>query len=125
MNFIEMKFTNPVLAEIFGSNNASDGLFDTNGTVDRKFNIDDAVPPKNTEDFISIFFCVLEKNSEVPAGENFAKAKESIYKDTVLRLSDVVHGFGDIELTISIDSVNEQGNNVNKKSVTKISRNKN
>ena len=125
MNFIEMNFSNPVLCGIFKKHGISEGLFSNDGTVNAHFGIESAKPPVSLSSFISLFFDVLEKTPDFPKGQDFDSAKGGIFRDTVLSLSEVMKGFSDITVTISIDGTNEKGQPINTKSVTKIEKNKN
>lgn len=112
-NYAEMKFENQVLAEILHI--AEYGKY--NLKLDT---VEPAESPKNAEDVLSMLFALLEKNPDTPAGRVYMGNQTEILHRTMLNLSEVINGFGNIEVTITTTTEDAEGNILETKAVTNI-----
>ncbi|MDE5772693.1 MAG: hypothetical protein K2I06_13915 [Ruminococcus sp.] len=112
-NYAEIKFENPVLAEIL---HVSDF-----GKYDLK--LDTVVPaesPRNAVDVLNMLFVLLEKNPDTPAGRVYMANREEILHRTMNSLSDVIDRFSNIKVAITTTTTDEEGNTLETKAVTNI-----
>ncbi|MDE6665049.1 MAG: hypothetical protein K2K14_02520 [Ruminococcus sp.] len=112
-NYVEIRFENPVLAEILD--------ISKNGKFDLKLDtVEPAKSPKNVEDVISMLFSLLEKNPDTPESRVYMGNQADILRRTVLGLSDIVNAFGDIEVVITYTEKAPDGSETETRAVTNI-----
>ncbi len=112
-NYVEIRFENPVLAEILD--------ISKNGKYDLKLDtVEPAKSPKNVEDVISMLFSLLEKNPDTPESRVYMGNQADILRRTVLGLSDIVNAFGNIEVVITSTEKAPDGSETETRAVTNI-----
>ncbi len=104
-NYAEIKFVNPVLIDIFqhyAENSVLASFVSENGEISMKFRLSQSEQeaPKSCEQVLSLLFALLESNSESPIGKVYEQNRTEILRETVLRLSHVLDGFGTVKLTM-------------------------
>lgn len=112
-NYVEIKFENEILADIL---HISDF-----GKYSLKLDsVTPAQSPRNVVDVLSMLFLLLEKNPDTPAGRVYMGNQQEILHRTMLSLSEVINSFGNIEVTVTTTSEDDEGNLIEKKAVTNI-----
>lgn len=112
-NCVEIRFENPVLAEILD--------ISKNGKFDLKLDtVEPVKSPKNVEDVISMLFSLLEKNPDTPESRVYMGNQADILRRTVLGLSDIVNAFGNIEVVITSTEKAPDGSETETRAVTNI-----
>ncbi|MBQ8297085.1 MAG: hypothetical protein IJX77_04810 [Ruminococcus sp.] len=103
-NYTEFSFSNPILIDVFGNymENAMLASFVShNGTISLKLEVTPpAAPPKNCEDVLSLLFNMLESSEDTAVGQAYSAKKTEIMRETLLRLSQVLDGFSDVNLVL-------------------------
>ena len=104
-NYIELKFTNAVMLDIFSRYAANSDLAEfvaEDGSIFMRFEMINGVfePPKNCEEVLSILYILFETNPQSPAGRVYAANRTDILRETVYRLSRVLDSFSDVRMTI-------------------------
>ncbi|MCD7890558.1 MAG: hypothetical protein LUG26_01940 [Ruminococcus sp.] len=103
-NYAEMSFSNPILLDVFGNhmeNSVLASFVSANGTMTLKFKAEPPVePPKNCEDVLGLLYSLLESNSETAVGKAFIAKENEIMRETILRISKVLDGFGNVKITL-------------------------
>lgn len=104
-NYVEMTFTNPVLLDIFGKrmqNRVLASVVSEQGVLRLVFGADPSTrTPKNTEQVLSLIFALCEGDPQSPFGEAYAREKTEILRETILRLSEVMDGFGRVRVVLN------------------------
>lgn len=113
MNCVEIKFDNDILADILHISDFGKYLIklDTERVIQ---------PPKNAVDVLGMLFTLLEENPETPEGRVYNGNQAEILHRTVTNLPEVINNFNNIEIIITINSEDENGNIIETKSVTNI-----
>lgn len=103
-NYAELKFSNPILLDVLGHylpNSLLASFVSETGMLELKFRINPPVDsPKNCEQVLSLIFALLESNTESPVGRAYAEKRTDILKETVLRLSQILDGFGSVKINV-------------------------
>ena len=104
-NYAEITFVNPVLLDIFqhyAENSVLASFVSENGEVNMKFQLNDSrdEAPKSCEQVLSLLFALFESNPESPIGRIYVQYRTEILRETVLRLSHVLDGFGTVKLSM-------------------------
>lgn len=105
-NYAEIKFVNPVLIDIlqhYAENNVLATFVSESGEISMKFRLTEPQQeaPKSCEQVLSLLFALLESNSESPVGKIYEQYKTEILRETVLRLSHVLDGFGTVKISMN------------------------
>ena len=113
MNHVEIKFDNDILADIIHISDFGKYLvkFDTERVIQ---------PPKNAVDVLGMLFSLLEENPETPQGRVYLGNQQEILHRTITSLPEVISNFNNIEVIITINSEDEDGNTISTQSVTNI-----
>ncbi len=112
-NRVEIRFENPVLAEILHISNY--------GKYDLKLESDEPIEsPKNASDVISMLFSLLEKNPDMPESRVYMGNQADILHRTVINLSEIINAFGNIEVVVISISEAPDGSEIETRTVTNI-----
>ena len=113
MNCVEIKFDNDILADILHISDFGKYLI--------KLDTEEVIqPPKNSVDVLGMLFTLLEKNPDTPEGRVYIGNQAEILHRTMTNLPKVINSFNNIEIIITINSEDENGNIIETKSVTNI-----
>ena len=113
MNHVEIKFDNDILADILHISDFGKYLIklDTERVIQ---------PPKNAVDVLGMLFTLLEENPETPQGRVYLGNQQEILHRTVTNIPQVINDFNNIEVIITINTEDENGNIISTQSVTNI-----
>lgn len=105
-NYAEIKFVNPVLIDIlqhYAENSVLATFVSESGEISMKFRLTEPQQeaPKSCEQVLSLLFALLESNSESPIGKVYEQNRTEILRETLLRLSHVLDGFGTVNISMN------------------------
>ncbi len=103
-NYAQLRFINPIFLDILShniKNSVLAKLVGADGVMELKLETDPATPiPKNCEDVLTLLFMLFEYDEETELGQAYAANKLDIMSETILRLSQILDGFGEVELIL-------------------------
>ena len=109
-NFAEIHFSNTAFADIFrryANNSVISQFIGDDGSADITLDVPSAVePPKNCEQVLSLMFSLFESNPEAAISQVYLENQKEILRDIVFDLSEVIDGFSEIKLILSITDEN-------------------